>query len=117
MRRLPRPGSVRNVVTGRSDHFTGRVPFAQLGTTVALNSLLEHDLLSLTAAFEPDVIEIVSQPFWVELQGDTDQAIWLPDYRIRRSNGVSELIEVKPLEQVETSSPTSHPMSRLTFID
>jgi hypothetical protein len=100
MRRLPKPGSVRNVVTGRSDHYTGRVPFARLYTTVGYDSLLEHDFLLETAAFEPDVTEIFSQPFWVNILEDDQRRIWLPDYLIRRSSGARELVEVKPIEEV-----------------
>lgn len=100
MKRRPKLGSVRNVVTGKSDHYTGRVPFARLEKTVAYDSVLEHDFLMGTAAFERDVTEINSQPFWVEIDEDPKHKIWLPDYYIKRASGVCELIEVKPLEQV-----------------
>ncbi|MHB8884710.1 MAG: hypothetical protein ACYC5H_06430 [Methylovirgula sp.] len=100
MRRLPRNGSIRNVVTGRSDGYTGRVPFARLLTTCAYESLLSGDFLLLTSAFEPDVAKIDSEPFRLSLLTDTGESYWTPDYRILRNSGARELIEVKPVKCV-----------------
>jgi hypothetical protein len=99
MRRRPQPGSIRNVVTGRSDGYTGRVPFVRLGQkTVAFESLLARDFLLLTSAFEHDICEIHSEPFRLPVEYDGSSHTWLPDYQIIRASGIRELIEVKPVE-------------------
>jgi hypothetical protein len=100
MRRRPKDGSVRNVVTGRSDGYTGRVPFARLGTTCAFESMLAGDFLVQTAAFEPDVVRIDSEPFRIGLWTDTAETLWTPDYRLIRASGVREIVEIKPVEDV-----------------
>ncbi|MEJ0050135.1 MAG: TnsA endonuclease N-terminal domain-containing protein [Methylovirgula sp.] len=99
-RRLPKQGSIRNVVTGRSDGYTGRVPFARLLTTCAYESLLSGDFLVQTAAFEPDVTGIDSEPFRIHLSTDDGETLWTPDYRIMRASGSREIVEVKPVEDV-----------------
>lgn len=108
MARKPPKGSFRNVVTGRSDGYTGRVPFDRLDVkTVAFESLLARDFLVQTAAFEPDLTAIVSEPCRVEVQHNGAAFNWIPDYRIERDNGRVELIEVKPIEVVDPSRSTT----------
>jgi len=99
-RRLPKPGSIRNVVTGRSDGYTGRVPFARLGVTCAYESLLSGDFLLQTSAYEADVVRIDSEPFRLRLLIDGEETLWTPDYRIVRASGSREVIEVKPVEEI-----------------
>lgn len=101
MARRPKAGSVRNVVSGRSDGYTGRVPFARLGfVSVGFESMLARDFLVTTSALEHDIVEINSEPFWLEGRVGHSDHRWLPDYRIVRSCGPMELIEVKPVYDV-----------------
>ena len=91
---------VWNVVTGRSDNYTGRVPFTRLGTTVAHESMLSCDFLVLTAAYERDVADIASEPMRLEVPNNGSAFLWIPDYRIDRLDERRELVEVKPVELV-----------------
>lgn len=100
MKRRPKEGSIRNVVTGGSDGYGGRVAFARLGVTCAFSSMLEGDFLSLTAAYEADVVEINSQPCRLTLHMEDGESFWTPDYRVLRASGARELVEVKPVEDV-----------------
>lgn len=99
-------GPVRSVVTGRRDGYTGRVPFAALGgMTVESESLLEHDFLVLTSAFDRDLVHISAQPMTLPLWSGQRSRTWTPDFRLDRQGGRAELVEVKILERVYPKNP------------
>lgn len=87
--------------------YTGDVPMTRLrGKVLSAESLLEADFLIVTDAQDDDIVELAAQPLTLAIVLNGKLASWTPDFKIVRSTGVRELIEVKPLSKLHPTDPT-----------
>jgi hypothetical protein len=88
----------------RSHHgqrnFPGWYWSSTLGRRVGFESWLARDHL-LALDFDPDVVDIVSQPFWlVWRDGQGKQRRHAPDFLVRRTGGRTLVLDSRPRESI-----------------
>lgn len=92
---------VRPVAAGKgSRHFTGLWWSATTGLHVGFESWLERDNLMLLD-FEPDVIAVASQPFWLSWPDGDGRRRHVPDYFARLADGSGVVVDVRADDRIE----------------
>ena len=89
---------VRRFVSYRGQrHLSGRWWSATVGRHVGYESWLERDHV-MALDFDPDVVGIASQPFWLFWQHESRGRFWshAPDYFVRRADGSAVVIDCRP---------------------
>ncbi len=84
---------------GRSE-FAGWWWSATTGRHVGYESWLERDHVMLLD-FDPDVVGIASQPFWVCWSGGVRRRRHAPDYFVRQVDGTGVVIDVRADDRIE----------------
>lgn len=84
----------------RQRHFPGLWWSATLGRHVGYESWLERDHLMLLD-FDPDVVGIASQPFWLFWTDAGRSRSHAPDYFARRRDGTAVVVDVRPTERIK----------------
>ncbi|MRI57111.1 hypothetical protein D8770_24610 [Methylobacterium sp. DB1607] len=107
--RLPdliRGTEVRKVRRRGHTGYTGEVPMTRLrGKVLSAESCLETDFLIITDAQDDDIVDMTAHPLTLTIISEGRPYSWTPDFRIVRSTGVRELVEVKPLTKVRPIDP------------
>ncbi|SLJ77284.1 TnsA endonuclease N terminal protein [Mycobacteroides abscessus subsp. abscessus] len=80
-------------------NFPGLWWFATTGTHVGHESWVERDQLMALDA-DPDVVGVLSQPFWIHWPGGTRHA---PDYFVRRRDGSVAVVDVREDDRINDS--------------
>ncbi|MFB7634961.1 TnsA-like heteromeric transposase endonuclease subunit [Streptomyces sp. NPDC056149] len=93
-------------------HFPGWYWSATTGRHVGFESWLERDRL-LLIDFDPEVVGISSQPFWLHWQDGERERRHAPDYFVRRSDGSAVVIDVRADERIEPKDAESFEVTRL----
>jgi len=81
-------------------NFRGWWWLATTGGHVGFESWLERDHVMLLD-FEPRVVGLSSQPFWLSWQVEGRKRRHVPDYFVRRADGTAVVIDVRPDERIE----------------
>lgn len=81
-------------------HHAGRWWTATTGALVGYESWLERDRLILLD-FDPEVVGIASQPFWLFWTAEGKSRSHAPDYFARRADGLSLVLDVRPAERIK----------------
>jgi hypothetical protein len=82
-------------------HFNGRWWTATTGSLVGYESWLERDRL-LLLDFDPDVVGIASQPFWLFWTTAEGKArSHAPDYFARLADGSAQVLDVRPADRIK----------------
>jgi hypothetical protein len=79
--------------------FQGSWWFATTGEHVGFESWVERDAVMLLD-FDPDVVAVSSQPFWLRWAGQPGARRHVPDYFARLADGSAVVIDVRPDELV-----------------
>ncbi|MFF6780777.1 TnsA-like heteromeric transposase endonuclease subunit [Streptomyces sp. NPDC012510] len=80
-------------------HFPGWYCAATTGRHVAPESRLERDRL-LLMDFDPNVVGIGSQPFWLHWRDGERERRHAPDYFVRRADGSAVVVDVRADERI-----------------
>ncbi|WP_328366605.1 TnsA-like heteromeric transposase endonuclease subunit [Micromonospora zamorensis] len=83
-------------------HFAGWWWSATTGRHVAYESWLERDHAMLLD-FDPDVVAIASQPFWLCWSDGARARRHAPDFFVRRADGVGVVIDVRADDRIESA--------------
>jgi putative transposase len=67
---------------------------------VGFESWLEQDRLILLD-FDPDVVGIASQPFWLHWHDGKERRRHAPDYYVRLADGRARVVDVRAEDQVD----------------
>ncbi|MEU3991749.1 TnsA-like heteromeric transposase endonuclease subunit [Streptomyces platensis] len=81
-------------------HFPGWWWAASTERHVGFESWLEQDRLILLD-FDPDVVGIASQPFWLHWHDGKEKRRHAPDYFVRLADGRARVVDVRAEDQVE----------------
>jgi len=81
-------------------HFPGWWWAATTGRHVGFESWLEQDRLILMD-FDPQVVGIASQPFWLHWHDGKEKRRHAPDYFVRLADGRARVVDVRAEEQVD----------------
>lgn len=81
-------------------NFPGRWWSSTVGRHVGYESWLERDHVMLLD-FDPAVVGLASQPFWLSWPGASGVRRHLPDYFVRVEDGTGLVIDVRPDERVK----------------
>lgn len=81
-------------------NYPGRWWSATVGGHVGFESWLERDHLMLLD-FDPDVVGIASQPFWLAWPGPDKVLTHAPDFFARRADGGAMVIDCRPLDRIQ----------------
>lgn len=81
-------------------HFPGWWWLATTGRHVGYESWLERDHLMLMD-FDPDVVAVSSQPFWLHWHDGRRSRRHAPDFFARRSGGTGVVIDVRADDRIE----------------
>ncbi|MBV9162481.1 MAG: TnsA-like heteromeric transposase endonuclease subunit [Pseudonocardiales bacterium] len=73
---------------------------ATMGGHVGYESWLERDVLMMLD-FDPEVVAVVSQPFWLYWDEDCRHRRHCPDYFVRRSDGTAMVVDVRADDRIE----------------
>ncbi|WP_225889073.1 TnsA-like heteromeric transposase endonuclease subunit [Streptomyces resistomycificus] len=84
-------------------HFPGWHWAATIGRHVGFESWLERDRL-LLMDFDPNVVGIGSQPFWLHWHDGEREGRHAPDYFVRRADGSAVVVDVRADERIEPDS-------------
>lgn len=84
----------------RQRHFPGLWWSATAGRHVGYESWLERDHLMMLD-FDPDVVGIASQPFWLFWTDNGRSRCHAPDYFTRMTDGTAQVIDVRPTERIK----------------
>lgn len=95
---LPPVRSVRTFKGQRN--FDGLWWSATTQTHVGFESWLEREHLMLLD-FDPDVVGVSSQPFWLHWQAGGVSRRHAPDYFVRLADGSAVVVDVRPDERIE----------------
>ncbi len=80
-------------------HLSGLWWSATMGRHVGFESWLERDHAMLLD-FDPAVVAIASQPFWLSWRGEAGTAVsHCPDFFVRRADGSAVVIDCRPVER------------------
>ncbi|WP_411152515.1 TnsA-like heteromeric transposase endonuclease subunit [Streptomyces sp. A30] len=93
-------------------HFPGWYWSATTGRHVGFQSWLEWDRL-LLMDFDPNVVGIGSQPFWLHWHDGERERRHAPDYFVRRPNGSAVVVDVRADEEIEPKDAEAFEMTRL----
>ncbi|MFF0110018.1 TnsA-like heteromeric transposase endonuclease subunit [Streptomyces hirsutus] len=92
-------------------HFPGWYWAATSGRHVGFESWLERDRL-LLMDFDPNVVGIGSQPFWLHWHDGERERRHAPDYFIRREDGSAVVIDVRADERIEPKDAEAFEVTR-----
>lgn len=81
-------------------NFPGSWWWATTGTHVGFESWLERDHVML-ADFDPDVVGLASQPFWLTLSCGGRTRRHAPDFFARRADGTGVVVDVRADERIK----------------
>ncbi len=81
-------------------HFPGWWWAATTGRHVGYESWLERDHVR-ALDFDPEIVGIASQPFWLYWTGERGRRRHPPDYFARRADGAGVVIDVRADDQIE----------------
>ncbi|MCX4634829.1 TnsA-like heteromeric transposase endonuclease subunit [Streptomyces platensis] len=93
-------------------HFAGWYWAATNGQHVGFESWLERDRL-LLMDFDPKVVGIASQPFWLHWHDGERERRHAPDYFVRRGDGSAVVIDVRVDERIEPKDAEAFEVTRL----
>ena len=93
-------------------HFPDWYWSATTGQHVGFESWLERDRLLLTD-FDPDVVGMASQPFWLHWRDGTRERRHAPDYFLRRADGSAVVVDVRADERIEPKDTEAFEVTRL----
>ena len=98
--RFERVSPVRSFGSFRGQRsFQGSWWFATTGEHVGFESWVERDVVMMLD-FDPEVVEVSSQPFWLSWTGEGAGRRHVPDFFVRRADGSALVIDVRPDERV-----------------
>jgi hypothetical protein len=104
---------VRGFRWSRGDrHFSGWYWSATVGRHVGFESWLERDRL-LLLDFDPLVVGISSQPFWLHWHDGDRERRHAPDYFVRFSDGSAAVVDVRADDRIEPKDAAAFEMTRL----
>ena len=93
-------GPVRSFRSLRGQRYPGWYWSATLGRRIGFESWVARDHL-VALDFDPDVVDIVSQPFWlVWRDGRGKQRRHAPDFLVRLTGGRRLVLDSRPLELI-----------------
>ncbi|MDX2679918.1 TnsA-like heteromeric transposase endonuclease subunit [Streptomyces soliscabiei] len=92
-------------------HFPGWYWAATTGRHVGFESWLERDRLVLMD-FDPEVVGIASQPFWLHWHDGERERRHAPDYFVRRADGSAVVIDVRADERIEPRDTEAFEVTR-----
>jgi hypothetical protein len=84
----------------RLGYFPGLWWSETTGEHVGYESWLERDHLR-ALDFDPDIVGIASQPFWLHWRDDRGARRHAPDFFARRADGTGVVIDVRPDDRIE----------------
>ncbi|MFD8340319.1 TnsA-like heteromeric transposase endonuclease subunit [Streptomyces solisilvae] len=93
-------------------HFAGWYWSATTGQHVGFESWLERDRLVLMD-FDPEVVGIASQPFWLHWHDGERERRHAPDYFMRRADGSAVVVDVRADERIEPKDAEAFEVTRL----
>ncbi|MEU8549060.1 TnsA-like heteromeric transposase endonuclease subunit [Streptomyces roseoverticillatus] len=93
-------------------HFPGWYWSATSGRHVGFESWLERDQL-LLMDFDPNVVGIASQPFWLHWHDGERERRHAPDYFVRRKDGSVVVIDVRADERIEPKDAETFEVTHL----
>nr|WP_309074968.1 TnsA-like heteromeric transposase endonuclease subunit [Streptomyces sp. NWU339] len=93
-------------------HFPGWYWAATTGRHVGFESWLERDRL-LLMDFDPSVVGIGSQPFWLHWHDGERERRHAPDYFIRRADGSAVVVDIRADERIEPQDAEAFEVTRL----
>jgi hypothetical protein len=93
-------------------HFSGWYWSATTGQHVGFESWLERDRLQLLD-FDPEVVGIASQPFWLHWHDGKRERRHAPDYFVRRADGSAVVVDVRADERIEPKDAEAFVATRL----
>ncbi|MDX3240596.1 TnsA-like heteromeric transposase endonuclease subunit [Streptomyces sp. ME18-1-4] len=93
-------------------HFPGWYWAATTGRHVGFESWLERDRLVLMD-FDPGVVGIASQPFWLHWHDGDRERRHAPDYLVRRADGSAVVVDVRADERVEPRDAEAFLVTRM----
>ncbi|TDT97592.1 hypothetical protein EDD99_5745 [Streptomyces sp. 846.5] len=94
------------------ESFAGWYYSATMRDHVGFESWLERDRLILLD-FDPEVVGIASQPFWLHWREGRRERRHAPDYFVRRADGSAVVVDVRPDERIETKDAEAFEVTRL----
>lgn len=93
-------------------HFPGWYWAATTGRHVGFESWLERDRL-LLMDFDPSVVGIGSQPFWLHWHDGKRERRHAPDYFVRRADGSAVVVDVRAEERIAPKDAEAFEVTRL----
>ncbi|MGG2464924.1 TnsA-like heteromeric transposase endonuclease subunit [Streptomyces sp. RGM 3693] len=93
-------------------HFPGWYWAATTGRHVGFESWLERDRL-LLMDFDPSVVGIGSQPFWLHWHDGERERRHAPDYFVRRADGSAVVVDVRADDRIEPKDTEAFEVTRL----
>ncbi|MFE9995503.1 TnsA-like heteromeric transposase endonuclease subunit [Streptomyces avermitilis] len=93
-------------------HFPGWYWAATTGLHVSFESWLERDRL-LLMDFDPSVVGIGSQPFWLHWHDGERERRHAPDYFVRRADGSAVVVDVRADDRIEPKDAEAFEVMRL----
>ncbi|MDQ0934382.1 hypothetical protein QFZ49_004322 [Streptomyces turgidiscabies] len=93
-------------------HFPGWYRAATTGQHVGFESWLERDRL-LLMDFDPQVVGVASQPFWVHWHDGERERRHAPDYFVRRVDGSAVVVDVRADGRIEPKDAEAFEVTRL----
>jgi hypothetical protein len=85
---------------------------ATTGRHVGFESWLERDRL-LLMDFDPSVVGIGSQPFWLHWHDGERERRHAPDYFVRRADGSAVIVDVRADDRIEPKDAEAFEVTRL----
>ncbi len=93
-------------------HFAGWYWSATTRHRVGFESWLERDRL-LLMDFDPEVVGIALQPFWLHWHDGERERRHAPDYFVRRTDGSAAVVDLRADERIEPKDPEAFEVMRL----
>ena len=93
-------------------HFAGWYWAATTQQHVGFESWLERDRL-LLMDFDPRVVGLASQPFWLHWRDGERERRHAPDYFVRRADGSAMVVDVRADERIEPKDAEAFEVTRL----
>ncbi|MFD7163652.1 TnsA-like heteromeric transposase endonuclease subunit [Streptomyces violascens] len=93
-------------------HFPGWYWASTTGQHVGFESWLERDRLILLD-FDPQVVGIASQPFWLHWHDGERERRHAPDYFVRRADGSAVVVDVRADSRIEPKDAEAFEVTRL----
>ncbi|MFF4261806.1 TnsA-like heteromeric transposase endonuclease subunit [Streptomyces virginiae] len=93
-------------------HFSGWYWSATTGRHVGFESWLERDRL-LLMDFDPRVVRIASQPFWLHWYDGKRKRRHAPDYFVRREGGSGAVVDVRADERIAPKDAEAFELTHL----